>query len=279
MAVVDVHQHLWPAEVVERLAARGQPPCLRDGVVHIPGRAPFRLNASESDPAQRLALHDRLGIERALLSLSPTDRFDAELREAWHAGIARICAESGGRLAAFAADEPRDGFAGVCVAASRVVAGLGELAGAGLPLFVHPDSSPPPPPGAPAWWAGAIDYAAQMQSAYATWLERDAAGHAETVIVFAILAGGAPLLQERWRARGGSMPAPPPGVLLDTASFGPQALGFCAAHGHAGRLVFGTDTPVLAAEPALAAVRSLTAADQVLARGGALFGLTMPPPA
>ena len=225
----------------------------------------------------RLALLDRLGIDRALLSLSPTDRFDAELREAWHAGIARVCAGSGGRLAALSAGEPRDRFAGVCVPASHVVAGLGEMTGAGLPLFVHPDSSPPPPMGAPAWWAGAIDYAAQMQAAYAAWLERDAARHAETVIVFAILAGGAPLLQERWRARGGSLPEPPPGVLLDTASFGPQALGFCADHGHAGRLVFGTDTPVLAAEPALAAVRSLAAGEQALARGAALLGSTMRP--
>jgi hypothetical protein len=277
MAIVDVHQHLWPAEVVERLAARADPPCLRDGVVHIPGRAPFPLTAAETDTAQRLALLDRLGIDRALVSLSPTDRFDEELGEAWHAGIVRVCAESGGRLAALAADRPRAGFAGVCVAADRTVAGLGDLAGAGLPLFVHPAPSPTPPAGAPSWWSGGIDYAAQMQAAYAAWLERDAAGHPEAVIVFAILAGGAPLLEERWRARGASLPQPPPGVLLDTASFGPRALGFCATQGHAARLVFGTDAPVLAADPALAAVRDLAAGEQVLARGAALFGTTMRP--
>ena len=277
MAVVDVHQHLWPAEVIERLATRDRPPCLREGVVHIPGRAPFRLTAAETDPTARLALLDRLGIDRALVSLSPTDRFDHELCEAWHDGIARVCAESDGRLAALAAGEPRDGFAGVCVPAARVVAGLGELAGAGRPLFVHPAPSPPAPAGAPPWWAGAIDYAAQMQAAYAAWLERDAGRHADAIIVFAILAGGAPLLEERWRARGGWLPEPPPGVLLDTASFGPRALGFCAAHGHSSRLVFGTDAPVLAGEPALAAVRSLDAGDDVLGRGAAVLARTMPP--
>ena len=110
-----------------------------------------------------------------------------------------------------------------------------------------------------------------MQAAYATWLTRDMPRHPDTRIVFAILAGGAPLLEERWRSRGADLPAPPAGVLLDTASFGAAALDFCFGHGHGGRLVFGSDAPILDPSPVLEAVRGLTDGAAVLARGGSLL--------
>src|SRR4029453_15184225 len=101
-------------------------------------------------------------------------------------------------------------FAGACVPAPAVGAGIGELADelidAGQTLFVHPGPVSPPPAGAPAWWSALVDYPAQMQAGYAAWLTH---GHAELRIVFAFLAGGAPFQLERRTAGGGDGPRTP----------------------------------------------------------------------
>jgi hypothetical protein len=66
-------------------------------------------------------------------------------------------------------------------------------------------------------------------------------------VIFTILGGGAPLLMERYRARGGDLDlGSHPQVVVDTASFGQAALGqFVRMHG-SGQLVHGSDAPVLA---------------------------------
>jgi hypothetical protein len=258
----DVHQHLWPPAVLRELARRDRPPRIRDGMFEAPRRAPAPVALDEHALECRLAWLDKAGIDVALLSLSPTDGFDAALRELWEDDILEVAAASGGRVVPLACGRPRAGFPGVAVAADAGTAGLGSLpsqltAGGGF-LFVHPGPPMPSPPGVPAWWPGAADYAIQMQRAFLTWLARDAPANPELAVIFAILGGGAPLLVERYRARGGDLDlARHPQVVVDTASFGEAALGqFVRMHG-SGQLVHGSDTPVLPPDAASAALAAL----------------------
>jgi 6-methylsalicylate decarboxylase len=246
----DMHQHLWPPEVLRELARRTEPPWVRDGRFQGPGLPPLALPAGVDDLDQRLAWLDEAAIDVALVSLSPTDGFDERLTELWHEGILRIAAASNGRIVALASGRRRAGFAGVTVAADALTAGLGrlpaELAAAGELLFVHPGRAAPPPEGMPDWWMGAVDYCAQMQRAYVAWLARDAAAHPGLAAVFAILGGGAPLLAERFHARGARIDLRQhPNTVVDSASYGPAAVGqFIAMHGTA-HLAHGSDAPVL----------------------------------
>jgi predicted TIM-barrel fold metal-dependent hydrolase len=96
-----------------------------------------------------------------------------------------------------------------------------------------------------------------MQAAYLVWVTRDAALHPTLPVVFAILAGGGPIQLERLRSRGVDVePKARANVFLDTASYGGRALELCLASG-AGRLVFGSDSPVLDPGPGLQALAEL----------------------
>jgi hypothetical protein len=100
----------------------------------------------------------------------------------------------------------------------------------------------------PLWWTALTDYVAQMQAAWVTFAALGRAEHPDLVVLFAMLAGGAPLLSERLAARGG----PPidvrdPLVFYDTSSYGPVAVEATARTVGAGQLVYGSDRPV--AEP------------------------------
>jgi hypothetical protein len=263
----DMHQHLWPPEVLRELARRREPPWLRDGHFQGPGLPPLALPPGVDDLDQRLAWLDEAGIDVAVVSLSPTDGFDEPLTELWHEGILGMAAAAGGRIVPLACGRRRAGFAGVTVAADALTAGLGglpaELATAGELLFVHPGRAAPPPEGVPDWWVGAVDYCAQMQRAYVAWLARDAAAHPGLAAVFAILGGGAPLIAERFRARGARIDLQQhPNTVVDSASYGPAAIGqFIAMHG-ALHLVHGSDAPVLHHCAAATCLRGL---------GGAVF--------
>lgn len=182
-----------------------------------------------------------------------------ELVGAYHAGIREVAAESGGRLRPLAYGECRDGFAGACISAGALVEGaeplLGELEEARQMLFVHPGPPTTLRADAPAWWAAVADYTAQMQAAYLVWLTRGAALHPTLPVVFAVLAGGGPIQLERLRSRGVDVePKARSNVFLDTASYGRRALELCLASSGAGRLVFGSDAPVLEPGPGLQAL-------------------------
>jgi len=256
MASFDVHQHLWPEQLIAALRRRNHPPRI-DGNELILGEGTFEARLAEHALDARLALLDAAGIDVALISLQPTLACDGipELVDAYHEGILELVEAADGRLRAFAVGECREGFAGACVPAPSVVAGVDrlaeELAAAGQPLFVHPGPVPPPPAGSPPWWPALVDYPAQMQAAYAAWL---AHGHPELKVVFAFLAGGGPFQLERLRARGGDVPRL--SVYFDTASYGPLALRLTSEACGSGCLVFGSDAPVMDAGDAVAAVRA-----------------------
>jgi 6-methylsalicylate decarboxylase len=259
----DVHQHFLPQPVLEVLRRRRDPPRLSGGSLELrEGSFPFDERAHDLD--DRIALLDRDGIDVAVVSLAPTMETEAhpELREAYHAGMREVVAAAGGRLRALAAGESLPGFTGACVSAGALVAGLGDLprdlVRAGGVLFVHPGPPKRPPAGSPPWWASVTDYTAQMQAAYFSWISSGARRHPDLQVVFAILAGGAPFQLERLGSRGQNAAATPsPRLYLDTASYGRRALELCLETVGAGRLVYGSDVPVIDSGPTLRALEAL----------------------
>jgi 6-methylsalicylate decarboxylase len=255
----DVHQHFWPPAFIEALSRRTAPPRLRDGILELAVEGSFAVDFADHDLGRRLDLLDRHGIDVALISLAPTMEVEGEheLVEAFYAGMLEVAAEARGRLRPFAYAECKDGFAGACVSAPTLVAGveplLAELEESGQMLFVHPGPPAAMPAEAPAWWPAMAEYTAQMQAAYLAWLARDAERHANLPVIFAILAGGAPIQLERFASRSIAVP-PHPNVYFDIASYGHRALELCIAANGVGQLVFGSDTPVLDPGPGLQAL-------------------------
>ena len=119
------------------------------------------------------------------------------------------------------------------------------------PLFVHPGpvgASGPggPKPSSPPWWPALTDYVAQMQAAWFAFLHAGRRQHPRLRVLFAMLAGGAPLQLERLEARGGPVPAAPdPLVFYDTSSYGPRMLRAMVAAVGPAQLVYGSDRPVV----------------------------------
>ncbi len=69
-------------------------------------------------------------------------------------------------------------------------------------------------------------------------------------IVFAMLAGGAPLLNERLITRGGPrVDLRDPGTFYETSSYGPQAVEMTARLTGAEQLIYGSDRPVIDPQP------------------------------
>ena len=261
MTSFDVHQHLWPEQLVAALRKRDQAPRI-EGDRLILGEGIFDAGLEDHDLETRLRVLDQAGIDVAVVSLQPTLACDGipELVDAYHDGILELVESAGGRLRAFAIAECREGFAGACVPAPALVAGIDELAAAlvsaGQVLFVHPGPVPPPPDGAPPWWPALVDYPAQMQAAYAAWLTH---GNPALKVVFGILAGGGPFHLERLRARGGEVPKK--AVFFDTASYGPLALRLTSEACGPNCLVFGSDAPVLDAKAAVTSIETAGFAD------------------
>ncbi len=268
MAGIDVHQHLWPPSFVEALSVRKAPPLLEPGrMVLAEGAYPF--DPSEHALESRLTLLDRAGLDRAVVSLQPTlglERLDPaerdELESTWEEGVLAVARESGGRIVPLSPRLPRPGFAGASVGADafddldRLVPVLEALRASGF-LFVHPVAAAPPP-GAPAWWAPVADYTGQMQRAFLAWLAGGGERWPEVRIVFAILAGGAPIQVERLGSRGIDVSfARRENVFFDTASYGPRALRLAIETVGAGQLLFGTDVPVVDPDHAATALAAL----------------------
>jgi 6-methylsalicylate decarboxylase len=265
----DVHQHLWPEPLVDALAVRTSPPLIRGHTLVLDPEGEFELDPAAYGLAACLANLDRAEIDVAIVSLPPTLGIDeladdeAEpLRRAYHEGALEAIAASAGRVLALSMGRPHDGFVGTILAADdladldRLAPVLDEVDRLGSFVFVHPGVAHPPP-GAPAWWAAAIDYTAQMQQAYAAWLAHGVERWPGLRIVFSILAGGAPFQLERMQARGFDIKnALHPTIYLETSSYGRRSLELCLATFGARQIVFGSDAPVIDSTLTLSHVRS-----------------------
>jgi predicted TIM-barrel fold metal-dependent hydrolase len=198
-----------------------------------------------------------------VISPAPTIELErhATLADAYHEGALELVAASGGRLVALACGVYLPGFVGACVSAERFLGGIDELAAElereGKLLFVHPGPPRDLPANSPTWWAGVVEYTAQMQAAYAMWLARDADRHPGLRVVFAILAGGAPFQLERLASRGVDPQGQHPNVFFETASYGRRAIELSLASVGVAHLVYGSDCPVIDSRPTLAAVHGL----------------------
>jgi hypothetical protein len=266
--VVDFHQHLWPEPFIAALQKRASPPRLDGSILELAGGAEFEIDLADHALDARLDLLDRDGVDVAVVSLSPALGVDdlpgdeaQELVAAYEDGMLELGTAAGERLVSLSASGPLDGFAGVCLAATRltdldeVAWTLDELERRGGLLFVHPGAAPAAPT-APSWWAEVVGYTAQMQSVYARWLAEGASRWPNLRVVFAILAGGGPFQLERLASRGVEVrEALHDNVYFDTASYGRRALELCLATFGVGQLVYGSDTPVIDSRPTLDAVR------------------------
>ena len=277
MAGLDVHQHLWPPSFVEELSRRASIPFLEGANLHL-SEGVYQIELRDHELATRLSLLDRAGIDTAVVSLQPTLGLESvepgereRLEGVWEEGILGLAAAAAGRIVPLAPGLPREGFAGASIGADRLdeldalAPTLDALRGSGV-LFVHPVAGRPPV-GAPAWWPAVVDYTSQMQRAYLAWLAGAQERWPDVTVVFAILAGGAPVQHERLGSRG----VEPASLLhtnlyFDTASYGPRALRLCAESVGAAQLVFGTDAPVVDPAHAAGALAALGEPFERLAR-------------
>ncbi len=276
---VDVHQHIWTEPLVERLSARSALPLVRvsDGVcvLHSAAEQPYVIDLAAEAPARRAALVHDDGLDLALIAISSPIGIEAlprdealELIEAHLEGVEALPAEfaAWGPLALDGAD-PGDvdalaarGCVGVSLPAGSIASPdrldllgpvLERVAALGLPLFVHPGRGRRERGGAtdfgePLWWRALTDYVGQMQAAWMTFACFGRREHPSLRVVFAMLAGGAPLQAERLASRGAPEPAlRDPLTYYEISSYGPAAIEPIAALVGKGQLVYGSDRPVI----------------------------------
>ena len=98
MTSFDVHQHLWPEQLVAALRRRSRPPRI-DGDDLVLGEGTFAAGLEVHTLEARLGLLDDVGIDTAVVSLQPTLACDGipELVDAYHEGILEVVAAADGR--------------------------------------------------------------------------------------------------------------------------------------------------------------------------------------
>ena len=277
MERIDVHQHLLGPSLIDELAHRCRPPMLvrrRPGwTFRLPGEPDSVLSVEATDAQLRAAELRRDGVDRALVALSaalgietlPAEE-SAPLLAAHHEGVEALPARFGAWGAAqLEAPDSADvdaliarGAVGLSLPATalatpaaleRVGPLLERLELHGAPLFVHPGPVRPPRADAellPPWWPALTDYVAQMHAAWLAFLHAGRSAHPRLRVVFALLAGGAPLQLERLATRGGPAGAVlDPLTFYDTSSYGRRALRAMVEVVGAGQLVYGSDRPVV----------------------------------
>ena len=265
---VDCHQHLWPPALVAALRARDTHPYLRDWTLYLPGENPYPVDPAAHDAERRRDREIAEGTGRVLLSLSSplgiehlpgTDA--AALIDTWHRGalelpdffhiwaaapvtdpdpeaLARVLTHdriAGLQLPATALGDPS--------AVERLSPLLTEVERAGKPLLVHPGPAHAEDGAVPDWWAAVVPYIAQMHRSWVAWHVAGRTRHPSLRVVFAALAGLAPLHHERLAARGGALGAPDPNVFYETSSYGPDAIASLLTVVDEAAVVHGSDRP------------------------------------
>lgn len=285
MTRVDIHQHLWPERLIDELSRRDRPPFIRRAgtrwKLRLDGEPEHLFELSQHDATTRARQLADQGVDGALISLStplgieglPADEAEP-LLESYHAGVldlgepfaawasTRLRSPDPGRV-----DEVLDrGLVGLALPAgalgsreglTRYRGLLARLEARGAPLFVHPGPDPlgiqlrrAEPTSDPAWWHALTDYIAQMNAAWHAFAAWGRLSHPSLRVVFAMLAGGAPLHLERSIARRGPAGAiSDRNLFYDTSSYGERALDAAVRMVGIDQLVYGSDRPVVDPPP------------------------------
>jgi hypothetical protein len=276
----DLHQHVWTEPLLDALAARRCAPFVRrdDGltVLHCPGELPCVIDEAAESPESRTRLLRADGADRAVVAISSPIGIEVlepevatELIAAHLDGVLALGEEflAWGPIPVRSPDPAAvdeilaRGCIGVSIPAcavadrSALLAMMGVLErvqATGAPLFVHPGGFPPREAALdePLWWAALTDYVAQMQAAWLTFSVYGRRDLPRLRVVYAMLAGGAPLLAERLAARGGpAIDLHDPLTFYDTSSYGPMNVEALARWVGPEQLVYGSDRPVIEPVP------------------------------
>lgn len=283
---IDVHRHVWTRPLIDALSARHSLPRVvrvaDETVLEIAGEASSIVDLGPETRALGrgpvvaedldlvvVAISSPLGIEAL-----PRQQALA-LIEAHLAGIEAL----GPRFAAWGPipldrPDPDDvdrvldrGCVGISLPASSLANPrrlavtaplLDRIADRGVPLFLHPGPAPADRradggdsgTGEPRWWAPLTSYVTEMQAAWLSFATVGRSDHPQLTVVFAMLAGGGPLLSERLWTRGGpSVELDDPLTFYDTSSFGPAAIEALSRLVGEDQLVYGSDRPVVEPVP------------------------------
>jgi predicted TIM-barrel fold metal-dependent hydrolase len=265
----DIHQHVWPAPLLDALRARTEPPRLRGWTLELAGEPPYEVDPADHDLLARPELARADGLQRVLVSLSSPLGIEslpgaegADLLDAWHAGaralpapFAAWASASVDRVDAAALQERlEEGFVGLQMPATALADAAGYERAAPLlsllerrerPLFVHPGPARAgrDPDRDPPWWPAIVDYVAQMHAAWFAFRAYGRIAHPRLRVCFAMLAGLAPLHGERFAARAGERTIVDPDVFLETSSYGPRAIDAIVRVTGVDPLVHGSDRP------------------------------------
>jgi predicted TIM-barrel fold metal-dependent hydrolase len=269
----DVHQHLWPEQLVDRLRARSRTPYLRGWTLYTRGEPAYDVDPTHHDIDTRIAADLADGVGTACVSLSAPLGIESLVRPeagallaAWHAGAAAFPEHFRAWASvpmvdpdlAGLADLLDAGFVGVQLPATDLASPAAwERAGdvlrvaeeAGKPVFVHPgpEVSRSLTGALPEWWAPVVGYTTQMQAAWWGWqAARGRELFPSLRVLFGAGAGLAPVHHERYVARGGESPTIDPQVYVDTSSYGPQALDALVRVLGIDVLALGSDRPYAA---------------------------------
>ncbi|GAB3942741.1 hypothetical protein GCM10029976_064260 [Kribbella albertanoniae] len=262
--MIDIHQHLWPAEFVDRLRARTEPPYLDGWTLHTATETPYEVDPAAHDIEARVAIERELGTDLAAVSLSSPlgieSLGDDALLDAWHTGAAGLPepfkAWASVRLPEPDFDEAKTlldkGFLGFQLPAHVLTtpadwSTYGELLaiaeGWDRPVLVHPGIAVPAGD-VPGWWAPVVDYSQQLQAAWWAWHAYGGRREFPRLrICFAAAAGLAPVHHERLTARGGRLGTIDTNLYVDTSSYGPQGIDAVARVLGIDQVVHGTDRP------------------------------------
>lgn len=271
---IDLHQHLWADELVDRLRARSRAPYLRGWTLHLDGERPFSVEPADHDVAARVAADRAAGVGLAVVGLSSPLGIEGlagpsatALLGAWDRDVTalpdhfRAWAAIGVEpdLDRLRAQLAQDRYVGLQLPATdlttpdgwdRAAPALAVVEAAGAALFVHPGPEPARPGSRelPGWWAPTVGYTAQLQAAWWAWHAAGARrSHPRLRVLFAAGAGLAPLLGERQALRdpGGDLGRGivDPDLLLDTSGHGPRALESLLRVVGVDVLALGSDRP------------------------------------
>jgi len=275
--LIDIHQHVWTPALIDALGRRDSLPLVRgEGgglTLHLEGEPSCPLPPRGETSTDRQPLLCALGADRALIAISSPLGIEALPRDAArglidaHLEGATMLGENFGVWGPVPVNPPQaadvdrvlaDGCVGISMPAGALadadalgglLAVLHRTEELNVPLFVHPGPgrtglARTPSPREPRWWPAATTYVAQM---HAAWITFNAFGRAQLPglrVVFAMLAGLAPLHRERLASRGAGF-EPDPRIFFDTSSYGPRATAAMREAVGAEQIVFGSDLPVV----------------------------------